>query len=79
MDQRAIERLHPFGHLPRGSERLAAARLDAGVETEQRHHAIADELVDTSARSLDRMAGLGKVSIEEEYQIVRQLLFGETA
>src|SRR5262249_57800325 len=77
VDQRAVERLHALGHVLGRGERLATTRLDAAVETEQRHHPVADELVDASARGLDRMAGLGKVSIEEEDQIVRQLLFRE--
>ena len=77
MDQRAIECLHAFGHLPGGGKGLAAARLDASVETEQRHHSIADELVDPPARCLDCMAGLGKIAIEQEYEIVRQFPFGE--
>src|SRR5262249_58585719 len=77
VDQRAIEDHHALGHVLSGGERLAAARFDAAVETKQRHHPIADELVDAPACGLDRMAGFGKVSIEEEYQIVRQLLFGE--
>src|SRR5262249_12301302 len=55
----------------------AAARLDAAVEAEARHHAIADEFVDAPARGLDRVAGLGKVAIEQEDQIVGQFLFRE--
>src|SRR5262249_56796004 len=56
---------------------LAAAGLGTAVETEQRHYAVADEFVDAPARCLDRMAGLGKVAIEQEDQIIGQFLFGE--
>src|SRR5438477_6684788 len=75
VNQRVVEALHALRHIASGGERLAAARLDPAVEAEQRHHAVADELVDAPARRLDRVAGLGKVAIEEEDQIVRQLLF----
>src|SRR5260221_14625388 len=56
---------NPFAN--RMKDRIGDRCGDAGI---------ADELVDPPARCLHRMAGLGKVSIEEEYQIVRQLLFG---
>ena len=77
VDQRVIEVLHALRHIASGGERLAAARLDPAVEAEQRHHTVADELVDAPARRLDRVAGLGKIAIEEEDQIIGQLLFGE--
>src|SRR5215470_19119849 len=77
VNQRLVEALHALRHIASGGERLAAARLDPAVEAEQRHHAVADELVDAPARRLDRVAGLGEVAIEEEDQIVGQLLFGE--
>ena len=66
VDQRVIEAFHARGHVSRGGECLAAAGLDAAVEAEQRHHAVTDELVDVAASGLDRLAGLGKVAIEEE-------------
>ena len=47
------------------------------LDAEQRHDAVADELVDAPPRRLDRVAGLGKIAIEEEDQIIGQLLFGE--
>jgi hypothetical protein len=77
VDQRAIEDLHALGHALGSGERLAAARLDAAVETKQRHHPIADEFVDAAACRLHRMAHLGKVPVQEEDQVVGKLLFGE--
>src|SRR5215468_5603648 len=77
VDERMVEALHALRHIASGGERLAAARLDPAVEAEQRHHAVADELVDAPARRLDRMAGLGEVAIEKKDQIIGQLLFGE--
>src|SRR6516162_4958951 len=55
VNQRAIEGLHALGHVLGRRERLTAARLDAAVESQPRHHPIADELVDAPARGLDRM------------------------
>src|SRR5207249_2985830 len=66
VDERVVEALHALRHVASGGERLAAARLDATIEAEQRHHAVADELVDAPARRFDRVASLGKVAIEEE-------------
>ena len=77
MDQRAIETLHAPAHVSGRDERITAARLDAVVETKQRHHAVADELVNAPACRLHGMSHLGKVLIEEEHQVVGEFLFGE--
>jgi hypothetical protein len=52
--QRSVEFGDPLGHQPGGGERLPTACFGAALDPEQRHDAIADELVDVSSRRFDR-------------------------
>ncbi len=61
----------------RRRQRLAAAGLDAAVEAEKRHHAVADELVDAAAGLLHRVAHLGEIPVEQEHHVIGQLALGE--
>jgi hypothetical protein len=52
---------------------LAAGDLRLAVEAEDRHHAIADELVEPAAGRLDGLAGGAEIAVEQEHHVVGQL------
>ena len=47
------------------------------VEAEDRHHAVADELVEPPAGRLHRLAGGAEIAVEQEHDVVRQLALGD--
>ena len=47
------------------------------VEAEQRHHAVADELVEPAAGRLDRLADGAEIAVEQEHHVVGQLALGD--
>src|SRR5436309_1294158 len=69
--QLAAERGDAVGHRSGGGEGLPAAGRRAGVDAEERHHAVAGELVGDSAGTGDRGADRGEVAVEDEHDVVR--------
>src|SRR5579883_2012772 len=69
--------LEAHAHRLRRGERLAASGGGAAIEAEERHDAVADELVDMAARFLDGMAHLAEIAVEEEHHVVGKLALGE--
>ena len=58
-------------------ERLAAALGRSGVEAEQGHDPVADELVDPSAGFLHHLTGDGEIAVEHEHHVIGQLALRE--
>jgi hypothetical protein len=58
-------------------ERFLAADLGAALDPEQRHYAVADELVDASSRRFDRTPDRGKIAVEDKYHVAGGLTLGE--
>ena len=67
----------PPDHRPRRLERIAATLRRAGLHAEQRHHAVAGELVGDAAGLLDRAAHDLEIAVQEEHDVVGQLVLGE--
>ena len=61
----------------RGRERLPAGLLPGDVEPEQRHGAVADELVQLAAGLLDGLADDGEIAVEQEHDVIGQPVVGE--
>ena len=68
-----VQCLQPCLHVAGGRQGLARAFLAAAVDAEERHHAIAHELVDAPARSLDRFAHLPRKAVEQKHHVIGQL------
>ena len=62
---------------PGGGERLAAAGMGAALDPEQRHDAVADELVDASSRRFDRSSHRCEIAVENEHHVIGKPAFGE--
>jgi len=75
--QRLAQLAHALDHGRGRHERLAATRGGALVHAEQRHHAVARELVDDPARLGDRAAHGLEVTIEEEDDVIGQPVLGQ--
>jgi hypothetical protein len=67
-----IER-HALGRV----ERLGGGIARLAVDSEQRHHAIADELVEMTTGRDHRLAHGAEVAIEQEHHVVRETLLGK--
>ena len=61
----------------RRSQRLTARLARGGLEAEQRHRAVADELVEPAAGLLDRLADDREIAVEQEDDVERQPLIGD--
>ena len=61
----------------RRRKRLAARLAGRGLEAEQRHRAVADELVEPAAGLLDRLADDREIAVEQEHDVERQALVGD--
>ena len=70
---RLVEVVEGERHAPRRVERLAAGDPGLLFEAEDRHHAVADELVDPAAGRLDGLAGRAEIAVEQEHHVVGQL------
>ena len=75
--QRSVEIVEPHGHQPGGGERLAAAGLGAALDPEQRHDAVADELVDAPSRRFDRASHRREIAVEDEHHVIGKPALGE--
>ena len=76
--ERLAQLLHARHHRPGGRERLAAAGVrPAAVDPEERHHAVAGELIDDAARVRDGAAHRLEVAVEEEDDVVGELVLGQ--
>ena len=76
MGQLLIELIERGRHRARRSQRVPARCRRIAVDAEQRHDAVADELVDPAALAFDRLAHGLEVLIEQEHHVVRQTSFG---
>ena len=59
------------------ADRLAACLAGRRFEAEQRHRAVADELVEPAAGLLDRLADDREIAVEQEDDVERQALVGD--
>ena len=75
--QRGVELGEPHRNQSGSGERFPAADLGAALHPEQRHYAVADELVDASSRRFDRTPDRGKIAVEDKYNVVGKLTLGE--
>jgi hypothetical protein len=62
--QRSVELGEPHRNQSGSGQRVPAADLGAALDPEQRHYAVADELVDASSRRFDRISDRGKIAVE---------------
>ena len=74
---RFVEVVEGERHAPRRIERLPARDLRFLVEAEDRHHAVADELVEAPAGCLDGLSGRAEVAVEQEHDVVGKLALGD--
>ena len=70
---RLVEVVQRQSHAARRVERLPAGDLRLAVESEDRHYAVTDELVDPAAGRLDGVAGCPEIAVEQEHDVVGQL------
>src|SRR5262249_37724742 len=73
----AAEFFDPADHSATGEERLPTGGLKVGVGSEQCHHAIASVLVRYATRFSYGTADRFEVAVEEEYDVIGQLVFGD--
>jgi hypothetical protein len=74
--ERLVQHHQLSRHMTRREQGLATGVRPVGLETEQRHDAIARELVDTSSGRLYRLAHGPAIAVEEEDDVVGKLLLG---
>ena len=72
----AAQRGDALGHRPGGRQRLAAPGGGPVVDAEERHHAVAGELVGDPAGAGDGGADRREVAVEDEHDVVRQFVLG---
>src|SRR4029077_19087592 len=75
--QRSVQFVEPRGNEPGGGERLSAAGMGAPLDSQQRHDAVANELVDASSRCFDRASHRCEIAVENEHHVVGKPAFGE--
>src|ERR1700720_1297828 len=75
--QRSVQFVEARGNKPGGGERLSAAGMGAALDPEQRHDAVADELVDASSRRFDRSSHRCEIAVENEHHVIGKPAFGE--
>src|SRR2546425_5570733 len=68
----AVERGEALHDLAGGGYGLAAAALRLGLDAEERHHAVARELVRDAPGALDRAADGLEVPVQDEHDVVGQ-------
>ena len=68
--QRSVEFVEAHGNEPGGGERFPAAGMGAALDPEQRHDAVADELVDASSRRFDRTPDRREIAVEDEHHVI---------
>ena len=64
-------------HQPSRGQRLAAGGIAIALDAEERHDAIADELVEPPAGLLDRPPHRVEIAVQDEHDVVGQPPLGE--
>ena len=74
-DLEAAQAIELFAHPLRRAHRIAATAFRIPVEAEQRHDAVANELVDLTASALDGFGHAGAIAVEHEHHVEGQARF----
>ena len=80
MAHAVVQLLQRLRHVAGGAQRRGAAGIAAGLrlgQAEQRHHPVADELVDPAAGTLHRRAHQPEILVGDEDDVIGQLLLGK--
>ena len=75
--ERSVQFVEARGNKPGGGECLSAAGMGAALDPEQRHDAVADELVDASSRRFDGESYRFEIAIENEHHVVGEPACGK--
>ena len=76
MAQGLVQPRQPLAHGPGGGKRLTTTDGRPVGDAEQRHHAVAGELVDLAATLLDGLSQRLEILVHDEHHVVRQPPFG---